>query len=93
MNHHLLINLIKSDTESNTSNNASLGSNDSAKVGTFSVNRARIKKVHSSEMSDTYLKQGVLKNGMEKWTSILNDNKYKFHSPWKASTLAVRAIK
>ena len=92
MNHHLLINLIKSDTESNTSNNASLGSND-AKVGTFSVNRARIKKVPSSEISDTFLKQGVLKNGMGKWTSILNHNKYKFHSPWKASTLAVRAIK
>ena len=93
MNHHLLKNLIKSDTESNTSNNASLGSNDSAKVGTFSVNRARIKKVPSSEMSDTFLKQGVLKNGMGKWTSVLNDNKYKFHSPWKASTLAVRAMK
>ena len=38
------INLINSDTESSASNNASLGSNHSTKVGTFSVNIIRIKK-------------------------------------------------
>ena len=48
-------------------------------------------KVPFSEMEDSFLKQGVLKYGMGKWTSILNDSNYKFHSSRKASTLAVRA--
>ena len=39
-----VINLINSETESSASNNASLGSNHSTKVGTFSVNIIRIKK-------------------------------------------------
>ena len=30
---------------------------------------------------------------MGKWTNILNDSNYKFHSSRKASTLAVRAKK
>ena len=34
-----VINSINFDTESSASNNASLGSNDSTKVGTFSVNK------------------------------------------------------
>ena len=42
-------------------------------------------------MEDSFLKQGVSKYGMGKWTSILNDSNYKFHSSRKASTLAVRA--
>ena len=86
-----VINLINSDTESSTSNNASLGSSGSTKVGTFSVNNIRMKKAPFSEMEDSFLKQGVLKYGMGKWTSILNDSNYKFHSSWKASTLAARA--
>ena len=69
-----VINLINSDTESSASNNASLGSNGSTKVGTFSVNNIRMKKVPFSEMEDSFLKQGVLKYGMGKWTSILNDS-------------------
>ena len=44
-------------------------------------------------MEDSFLKQGVSKYGMGKWTSILNDSNYKFHSSRKASTLAVRAKK
>ena len=44
-----------------------------------------------SEMEDSFLKKVVLKYGMEKWTSIPNYSNYKFHSSWKASTLAVRA--
>ena len=40
-----VINLINSDTESSASNNVSLGSNYSTKVGTFSVNSIRVKKV------------------------------------------------
>ena len=87
-----VMNLINSDTESSASNNASRGSNHS-KVGTFSVNSIRIKKVPFSEMEDSFLKQGVSKYGMGKWTSILNDSSYKFHSSRKASTLAVRAKK
>ena len=51
----------------------------------------RIKEVPFSEMEHSFLKQGVSKYGMGKWTSILNDSNYKFHSSWKASTLAVRA--
>ena len=51
----------------------------------------RIKEVPFSEMEHSFLKQGVSKYGMGKWTSILNDGNYKFHSSWKASTLAVRA--
>ena len=50
-----------------------------------------MKKVPFSEMEDSFLKQGVLKYGMGKWTSILYDSNYKFHSSRKASTLAVRA--
>ena len=42
-------------------------------------------------MEDSFLKQGVSKYGMGKWTSILNDSNYKFHSSRKASTLVVRA--
>ena len=40
-----VVNLINSDTESSASNNASLGSNGSTEVGTFSVNNIRMKKV------------------------------------------------
>ena len=69
-----VINLINSDTESSASINASLASNHSTKVGTFSVNSIRIKKVPFSEMEDSFLKQGVSKDGMGKWTSILNDS-------------------
>ena len=88
-----VINLINSDTEISASNNASLGSNDNEKVGTFSVNTIRMKKVPFSEMEDSFLKRGVLKYGMGKWTTILNDSNYKFLSSRKASTLAVRAKK
>ena len=42
-------------------------------------------------MEDSFLKQGVSKYGMGKWTSILNNSNYKFHSSRKASTLTVRA--
>ena len=89
----LVINLINSDTESSASNNASLGSNHSTKVGTFSVNSISIKKVPFSEMEDSFSKQGVSKHGMGKWTSVLNDSNYEFHSSRKASTLAVRVKK
>ena len=50
-----------------------------------------MKEVPFSEMEGSFLKKVVLKYGMEKWTSIPNDSNYKFHSSWKASTLAVRA--
>ena len=86
-------NFINTDMESSASNNASLGSNDSTKVGTFSANSIRMKKVPFSEMEDSFLKQGLLKYGMGKWTSILSDSNCKFHSSRKASTLAVRAKK
>ena len=85
------INLINSDTESSASNNALIASNHSRKVGKFSVNSIRIKKVPFSEIEDSFLKQGVSKYGMGKWTSILNDSNYKFQFSRKASTLAVRA--
>ena len=52
-----------------------------------------MKKVPFSEMEDSFLKRGVLKYGMGKWTTILNDSNYKFLSSRKASTLAVRAKK
>ena len=50
-----------------------------------------MKEVPFSEMEDSFLKKFVLKYGMEKWTSIPSNSNYKFHSSWKASTLAVRA--
>ena len=84
-----VINLINSDTESSA--NVLIGSNHSTKVGRFSVNSIRIKKVPFSEMEDSFLKQGVSKYGMEKWTSILNDSNYKIHSSRKTSTLVVGA--
>ena len=87
-----VINLINSNTESSANNNASLSSNHNTKVNqSFSVISIRIKKVPFSEMEDSFLKQGVLKHGMGKWTSILNDSNYKFHSFRKGSKLAVRA--
>ena len=49
-----VINLIHSDTESSASNNASIDSNDSTKVGTFSINSIRMKKVPFSEMEDNF---------------------------------------
>ena len=85
------INLINSGTESSASNNALIASNHSRKVGKFSVNSIRIKKVPFSEIEDSFLKQGVSKYGMGKWTSILNDSNYKFQFSRKASALAVRA--
>ena len=50
-----------------------------------------MKEVPFSEMEGSFLKKVILKYGVEKWTSIPNDSNYKFHSSWKASTLAVRA--
>ena len=50
-----------------------------------------MKEVPFSEMEGSFLKNVFLKYGVEKWTSIPNDSNYKFHSSWKASTLAVRA--
>ena len=44
-------------------------------------------------MEEIFLKQGVSKYCMGKWTSILNYSNYKFHSFRKAGTLAVRAKK
>ena len=44
-------------------------------------------------MKDSFLKQSILKYGMGKRATILNDSNYKFHSSRKASTLAVRAKK
>ena len=84
---HHVIDLINSDTESSAINKASLGYNGSTKVGTFSVNNIRMKKVPFSQMEDRFLKQGVLKYGIGKWTSILNDSNYKFHSSRKASII------
>ena len=49
-----VINLINSDTESSASNNASIDSNDSTKVGTFSINSIHMKKVPFSEMEDNF---------------------------------------
>ena len=43
------INLINSDTESSASNNISLHSNSSRKVGTFTFNNTRMRKAPSSE--------------------------------------------
>ena len=48
-----------------------------------------MEKVPFSEMKDRFLKQGVLKYDMGKWTSYLNHNNHKFHCPWKASILVV----
>ena len=55
---------MNSDTESIASNNFSLGSNDSTKSGTFTVNNTRAKKVPFSETENSFLKQVVLKYSM-----------------------------
>lgn len=59
------------------------------------VNQSNIrqKKVPFSSIEDSFLKKGIKKYGLGRWTSILNDNEYKFHSTRKTSTLAVRAKK
>ena len=61
------------------------------KLEHFLITTYALKKVPFLEMEDSFLKQDILKYGMGKWTSILNDSNYKFHSSRKASTLAVRA--
>ena len=54
---------------------------------------SRLKKVPFSDIEDEFLRKGVAKYGQGKWTSILNDKTFKFHSSRKVSTLAVRAKK
>ena len=48
--------------------------------GTIRKNTVRMKKLPFSEMGDSFLKQWVLRYGIGKWTGILNDSNYKFHS-------------
>jgi len=44
-----------------------------------------------SKIEDSFIQKGLKKYGCGKWTSILNDPQFKFHSSRKTSTLAVRA--
>ena len=55
------INLINSDTESSASNDALIGSNHSRKVGKFSVNSIRIKKLPFSEIEHSFFKTRCFK--------------------------------
>ena len=52
---------------------------------------SRKKKVPFSLIEDQYLSDGIRKYGRGKWTNILNDVNFKFHSSRKPSTLSIRA--
>jgi len=58
------------------------------KTATETVRR---KKCPFSKEEDNFLIKGIKKHGKGKWTSILNDPEYKFHSSRKNSTLIMRA--
>ena len=53
----------------------------------------RSKKVAFSCMEDDFLRIGIKKYGVGKWTQILRDDSHKFHPSRKASTLLLRARK
>ena len=54
-------------------------------------NRERQKKVPFSKQEDKFLSDGLRKHGNGKWTAILYDSEYCFHSSRKACTLLTRA--
>ena len=51
----------------------------------------RQKRVPFSPEEDEFIRLGLKKYGAGKWTSILNDSAFSFHSSRKPSTLTVRA--
>ena len=53
----------------------------------------RKKKVQFSDLEDNFIRKGVLRYGIGRWTLILNDPEYKFHPSRQPATLAVRAKK
>ena len=53
----------------------------------------RSQKVAFSKIEDEFLRQGVVKYGIGKWTNIIRDEVYTFHPSRKASTLLLRAKK
>lgn len=54
---------------------------------------SRKRKVPFSKLEDDFIRKGIRKHGNGRWTAIINDPTFKFHSSRKASTLAVRARK
>ena len=51
----------------------------------------RQKKVAFSKQEDSFLFRGIKKYGPGKWSSILSDTEFSFHSSRKCSTLLIRA--
>ena len=43
-----------------------------------------------SDSEDNFIRKGISKYGYGRWTSILNDPNFKFHTSRKPRTLAVR---
>ena len=53
----------------------------------------RQKKVAFSGSEDNFIRKGISKYGYGRWTSVLNDPRFKFHPSRKPCTLAVRTKK
>ena len=53
----------------------------------------RQKKAAFSDSEDNFIRKGISKYGYGRWTSILNDPSFKFHTSRNPCTLAVRAKK
>ena len=53
----------------------------------------RQKKLAFSDSEDNFIRKGTSKYGYGRWTSILNDPSFKFHTSRKPCTSAVRAKK
>ena len=55
--------------------------------------KIRQKKVAFSKEEDSFIQRGIKKYGPGRWTSILSDIEFSFHSSRKCSTLLLRAKK
>ena len=51
------------------------------------------KKLAFSDSEDNFIRKGISKYGYGRWTFILNDPSFKFHTSRKPCTSAVRAKK
>jgi len=64
---------------------------ESKSINVNASNYKRKKKTAFSDIEDEFLKQGIVKHGVGRWSMILTDKSYTFDSSRKTSTLQVRA--
>ena len=79
--------LVELNKATNSSNKTDFDKGEPRKQG------LRRKKATFLDSDDNFKRKGISKYGYGRWTSILNDPSFKFHSSRKPCTLAVRAKK